>query len=171
MFFRFALAYLWFFCFFVFFFCFIFCLHYSRRVGPEERLRFEKEILKGQKTAEEAHQQTHELMRERKRLQKLMRVTGAKKQSSKKRGGKRKLKHKEMGQTKATFEVDGTYDHNDTTEELKIDPPSVKTKRRSSFARVKDPNTGKDYYHNQETGETSWQLPQGAELIDDSTKQ
>jgi hypothetical protein len=42
--------------------------------------------------------------------------------------------------------------------------PQVKFGKKR-FSRLSDPSTGKEYYCNEETGETSWNLPKDAELI------
>ena len=45
------------------------------------------------------------------------------------------------------------------------DPESKKKKRRASYAKANDPATGKDYFHDVETGATSWELPENADLV------
>ena len=37
--------------------------------------------------------------------------------------------------------------------------------KRKSFKKIKDPNSGNFYYHNDETDETTWDEPIDAEII------
>jgi hypothetical protein len=57
-----------------------------------------------------------------------------------------------------------------TSKEQKTGKNKANLKRANSFSKLQDPTTGADYYHNVETGETAWTLPEGAELIDDEKK-
>ena len=45
------------------------------------------------------------------------------------------------------------------------DAESKKKKRRASYAKANDPATGKDYFHDVETGATAWNLPDNADLV------
>ena len=148
-------------------------------MGPEERLTFAKELAEQSKKTEDAHLQTHELMRERKRIQKLMTVNGTKKQLSSKKRGRGKKKKTEMAQASLTQtaekEKSGTnIEMTKVTEGAAEGMASGQWKthqRSASFAKARDPKSGKDYYHNSETGESTWTLPAGAVLIDNNTKQ
>merc|ERR1711865_66501 len=83
----------------------------------------------------------------------------------------RAIKHEETGQE---------YYHNDETGETawtlpegaevvvqnqEMQPSGGMGKKKLSFRAVKHEKSGQDYYHNEETGETAWTLPEGAEVL------
>merc|ERR1712166_1483203 len=39
------------------------------------------------------------------------------------------------------------------------------TKRRPSYRAIKHEESGKEYYHNEDTGETQWDVPENADII------
>jgi hypothetical protein len=86
---------------------------------------------------------------------------------ARKRGKKKKGRQKkEMAQIAMQSSKDG-YDeiYAKTTETKNKESFEKKKKRKNSFVMHKDDNTGSNYFHNLESGETTWELPEGAELL------
>ena len=165
----------------------------SMDMNPMQRMRMEEAAVKEAELASEGklvemeERQRLESESYETRLKLAQKKASAGRAGARSRGAKKKKKRvsKEMGQVVSR---DSAVD--EAENELGLNPSAMsmnpmklnaavsmnpmkspdaeskkKKKRRASYAKANDPATGKDYFHDVETGATAWNLPDNADLV------